>query len=236
MNNPEISVNVFGYENKSVVGPYYLTKETKSNHINLILLHNEENFHYILVMDMSCLMRSQFTSHKEKGYFCFGCLQCFHDENKCMTHKKQCGKVVCALPNKKEAVLKFVNHKKKDKVPFVIYADSESVLEDVQEDENNGASKKTEKVKKHIPCAFSYFIKCSFNENLNKLFIYSGPDAANVFLKELIQDCKFLYDSYLTKTKPMNTLTPEEETAFLRDINCRICGDILGLVGLTTLC
>ncbi|XP_058986227.1 uncharacterized protein LOC131806273 [Musca domestica] len=228
MNNPEISVNVFGYENKSVVGPYYLTKETKSNHINLILLHNEENFHYILVMDMSCLMRSQFTSHKEKGYFCFGCLQCFHDENKCMTHKKQCGKVVCALPNKKEAVLKFVNHKKKDKVPFVIYADSESVLEDVQEDENNGASKKTEKVKKHIPCAFSYFIKCSFNENLNKLFIYSGPDAANVFLKELIQDCKFLYDSYLTKTKPMNTLTPEEETAFLRDINCRICGDILG--------
>ena len=52
-NNPNISVNVFGYENNEVVGPYYITKTEKENHVNLMLLHKDDRFHYILIENMS---------------------------------------------------------------------------------------------------------------------------------------------------------------------------------------
>lgn len=51
--NNNISVNVFGYDNDAIVGPYYLTKDEKANHINLLLLTKEDKSHYILIRDMS---------------------------------------------------------------------------------------------------------------------------------------------------------------------------------------
>lgn len=49
----DISVNVFGMEGKNIVGPYYLTSNEKDIHINLVLLTNEENSHFVLIKDMS---------------------------------------------------------------------------------------------------------------------------------------------------------------------------------------
>lgn len=53
--NPNISVNVFGYEysSKSVVGPYYITKQEKDKHVNLLLLENDGKSHYILIKSLS---------------------------------------------------------------------------------------------------------------------------------------------------------------------------------------
>lgn len=51
--NPPISVNVFGYNNKEVIGPYYLTKEEKTNHINLLLILSPNKYHYVLISDLS---------------------------------------------------------------------------------------------------------------------------------------------------------------------------------------
>lgn len=51
--NADISINVFGFEDGEVVGPYYLTKEEKVHHVNLILLYEDGRFHYILVKDTS---------------------------------------------------------------------------------------------------------------------------------------------------------------------------------------
>lgn len=54
-NNEDISVNVFGYDDKNqvVIGPYYITKEEKVTHINLLLLEDVQKSHYILVKDIS---------------------------------------------------------------------------------------------------------------------------------------------------------------------------------------
>lgn len=49
----EISINVFGYDGSSIVGPYYLTVEEKEVHINLLLLQSGDNFHYVLIKDIS---------------------------------------------------------------------------------------------------------------------------------------------------------------------------------------
>ncbi|XP_073845092.1 uncharacterized protein [Musca autumnalis] len=224
--NPEISVNVFGYENESIVGPYHLTKEEKTHHVNLILLNDGDKFHYIWIKNISRLLRSQLTKHKEAAYICNGCIQPFHVKENLDVHKKQCGGAVFSMPQtKKDAIVKFVNHKKKEKVGFSIYADAESVLKHKEQEPNS--NRKTVQVKEHIPCAFSYNIKCSFDSSLDKFFIYTGPDAPKVFLENLIEDCKFLYNNYLTKVQPMITLTPEEESQFKTSINCHICDEPL---------
>lgn len=51
--NSNISINVFGCEGKDIVGPYYLTSSVKENHINLLLLTEEDHFHYVLITDIS---------------------------------------------------------------------------------------------------------------------------------------------------------------------------------------
>lgn len=51
--NSTISINVFGCEERSLVGPYYLTQGEKEWHINLLLLTNKDCFHFVLISDMS---------------------------------------------------------------------------------------------------------------------------------------------------------------------------------------
>lgn len=53
LKNPEISINVFGLENGNIVGPYYYTQMEKTNHINLLLLEEEKNIHYVWIKNMS---------------------------------------------------------------------------------------------------------------------------------------------------------------------------------------
>ncbi|XP_073831735.1 uncharacterized protein [Musca autumnalis] len=225
--NPEISVNVYGYERYSIEGPYYLTKEEKRHHVNLILLNDGDKFHYIWIKNMSRMLRSQLTAHHGQVYICNGCVQHFHKEKDLDVHKKQCGGVVCSMPKtKKDAILKFGNYKKMLRVGISIYADAESVLKHKEQEPNN--SGKTEQVKEHVPCAFSYNIKCSFDSSLDKFFTYTGPDAPKVFLENLINDCKFYYNNYLSKVKPMITLTPEEESQFKTSVRCHICDEPLG--------
>jgi hypothetical protein len=51
--NPTISINVFGVEKKSIVGPLYHTSQRKSKHVNLLLIKKGENSHYCWIKNMS---------------------------------------------------------------------------------------------------------------------------------------------------------------------------------------
>lgn len=53
--NSNISVNVFGYDEDTdeVIGPFYITKEEKSKHVNLLLLEIGGGHHYIFIKDIS---------------------------------------------------------------------------------------------------------------------------------------------------------------------------------------
>ncbi|XP_058974383.1 uncharacterized protein LOC131800720 [Musca domestica] len=175
---------------------------------------------------MSRLLRNQLTKHMNATHICDGCLQHFTTHKILEGHKKECGGVVTILPEKDNSTLKFKNFHKKERVPFVVYADAESILEDVSWGTING--KKTVTVKKHIPCAFSYSIHCSLDNNLNKFKSFSGPNAANDFLENLIKDSKYIYNNYLTKTRPMNRLTPLELEDFDSSRLCHICEKELG--------
>lgn len=73
-----ININVFGYDDKQRY-PRYVSKERNEDHMNLLLITEEKNSHYLLRKDFNRFMYNQ-TKHKERKHFCMYCLQCFSSE------------------------------------------------------------------------------------------------------------------------------------------------------------
>ena len=84
----ETNINVFGYENKQPY-PIYVSKEKYDNQMNLLLITENENKHYVLIKDFNKLIFNQ-TKHKERKHFCMHCLQCFSSERVLNNHKDNC--------------------------------------------------------------------------------------------------------------------------------------------------
>ncbi|XP_046811879.1 uncharacterized protein LOC124421113, partial [Lucilia cuprina] len=222
-NNPEISVNVFGLEGDHVVGPFYFTQNEKNIHINLLLLEKDERFHYVWIKSISRLVKSQLTKHCRKVYICNTCLIHFHNEAVLVKHKEECNKMVTRMPDPGDNILNFKNFKKQMDVPFVVYADFECILEST----NVQNSSNVKSVQKHIPYAYSYFIKCSFDSKLDKFRIYSGENSPKHFFKSLVEDTLYIYNNYLRIVKPMNSLTPLQKQIQNEDPTCHICKKFL---------
>ena len=55
------------------------------------------------------------------------------------------------------------------KVPFIIYADLESLLEKMNSCHNNPKKSSTTKINKHIPSGYSLLTHCPFDTTKNKL-------------------------------------------------------------------
>ncbi|XP_030762218.1 uncharacterized protein LOC115887036 [Sitophilus oryzae] len=92
--NPNISINVFGIDNKSkcIIGPYYHTKIVKEKHINLLYLISkyQKNGHYCLITDLSKLVKEHVTKSKSSFFVCELCLNHFSSEKKYQTHRENC--------------------------------------------------------------------------------------------------------------------------------------------------
>ena len=91
------------------------------------------------------------------------------------------------------------------KVPFIMYADFESILEPIQGASNNPNVSSTRDVNIHTPsgwCVYSHF---TYGKVTNPLAEYRGPDCINKFWNHLISEAKQLYDSF--PEKPMKPLT-----------------------------
>ena len=54
----EININVFGYENKQPY-PIYISKEKYEKHMELLLITEDENKHYVLIKDFNRFMFNQ---------------------------------------------------------------------------------------------------------------------------------------------------------------------------------
>ena len=63
-----ISINVFGYEGET---PYHIhtSKQTFGKHVNLLLLSNSKNSHYVLIKCFSRFMTSKTKHHDKKIFF-----------------------------------------------------------------------------------------------------------------------------------------------------------------------
>ena len=87
---------------------------------------------------------------------------------------------------KKGDILKFKNFCNSEKVPFIIYADTEALIKAIQSCTPDSQNSYTKKYQKHGPISFSYYIKC-FDDEIYKpvLRSYTGEDAMEKFINSL---------------------------------------------------
>ena len=78
------------------------------------------------------------------------------------------------MPEECNKILKYNHGEKSMKVPFIIYADLESLLEKISFCHNNPKKSSTTKINKHAASGYSLFTYSSFDATKNKLDYYRG--------------------------------------------------------------
>ena len=225
-NQNEININVFGYEEKQPY-PIYISKEKYEDHMELLLITKDKNKHYVLIKDFNKFMFNQ-TKHKNKKHFCMHCLQCFSSDRVLKEHEDNCIKVngtqAVKMPDKDNNILKFNNHHKQQKVPFVIYADFEAITEKISGCQPNNNKSYTEAYQKHIDCGYGYKVVCCYDDKYTKpVQIYRGEKAVYKFMESMLEEVK-----YCKKTmrkcfnKPLK-MTKDDLDAFEKATQCYIC-------------
>ena len=188
--NNEVALNILyiPYNTKKINIAYKSKNNlTQEKQIILLMISDGQKWHYLVVKTLSRLSRGITSNHKED--FC--CLNCFHSyrtENKLEAHKKICeNHDYChvEMPTKNNNIIKYNHGEKSMKLPFVIYADLECLLEKMSTCINNPNESSTTKINKHTPSGYSIFTHCLFNKSKNKLNYYRGKDCMKKFSKDL---------------------------------------------------
>ena len=211
----EIAINIFGYENK-------VLKLRSSNArykevMNLLLIERDGKSHYVLIKDFNRLMFNV-TRSRNKKYFCMSCLQTFSKEEVLAKHEEDCivikGNQVISMPPQGSFV-EFKNYGRRLQVPFVIYADFESLLPSVDE----GGSERVRPYQEHIACGFSYKVVCSFDDKYSRPIQGGrGKDAVHDFLYSVMEEANRCTKIMNAIKKPLR-MTPSDEAE-----QCHICG------------
>ena len=84
------------------------------------------------------------------------------------------------MPKENNKTLKYNHVEKSMKVPFIIYADLESLLETMSSCQNNPKKSSATKINKHTPSGYLLFTYCSIDATKNKLNCYRDKDYEKV--------------------------------------------------------
>ena len=220
--NQSICIIVFGYDWKSVYPLRNSNNVDREHKIRLMLIEENGVNHYCLIKNISALLSSQISKHKCKTYFCDRCLNPFNCEEYLNKHLEYCGKhkaVKIKMPSK-GSILKFKTYHRRERVPFVIYLDTESLTEKIQSCEPNPEISYTKKYQKHRIFGFSYFIKC-FDDSVYKpvLRTYTGPNASKILVEWLEKDAKIIANI----PKKDIIFGKEEREHYNKETKCWIC-------------
>ena len=138
------------------------------------MITDGEKWHYLAAKSLFALFR-EITSNNHGDFYCFNCFQSYTTENKLKKHKKVCENhdyCYVEMPEEYNEILKYNAGEKSMKVPFIIYADLECLLEKMNTCHNNPKKSSTTKINKHTPSCYSLFTHCSFDTTKNKLDYY----------------------------------------------------------------
>ena len=193
--NPNISITVLGFNEKDKVHPLRVSEHAhiRKHKVILLLIERDGVKHYCLVKNPSRLLSKQISAHKEGTHICFRCLNPFWTHKSLEKHWEYCRNHEAVKINmpEKGTMLRFKHHERSDRVPFIIYADTEALIKKMHNCDPNPQNSYTKKYQKHEPISFSYYIK-SFDDNVykSKLRKYTGEDSMKKFVEWIEEDVK----------------------------------------------
>ena len=106
------------------------------------------------------------------------------------------------------------------RVPFIIYADLECLLEKMNTCHNNPENSSTTKINKHTTSGYSLFTHCSFDTTKNKLDYYRGKNYMKKFCLDLREHATKIINY---EKKGMIPLTEKKEKKHNKQKVCYIC-------------
>ena len=151
------------------------------------MISNGENWHYLVVKSLSGLLTGITSNHKE-DFYCLNCFHSYRTKNKFDAHKKICeNRDYCRveMPTKDNNTIIYNHGEKSIKLPFVVHADLECLLEKMSTCSNNPEESSTTKINKHTPSGYPVFTHCSFDKSKSTLNYYRGKDCMTKFCKDL---------------------------------------------------
>ena len=183
---------------------------------------NSENWHYLVVKNLPGLLKG-ITSNYKEDFYCLNCFHSYRTKNKLEEHKKICeNHNYCnvEMPNEDNKIIKYSQGVKSIKLPLIIYADLECLLEKMSTCYNNPEESSTTEINKHTSPGYSLFTHCSFDKTKNKLDYYRGKDCMKKFCKNLREHAAKIINY---EKKKMIPLTTKEEICHNKQKICYIC-------------
>ena len=228
--NKKLAINVFGWENNSVIVHRISRKEQNVSRINLMLIESGLIQHYCYVKRESALLFDKAINNKT--FYCMMYLTRFTRAHLLEDHKKYCNGVNgrptrIEMPEEGKNILAFQNYHKQIKIPFVIYADFEALVKKIPGCERGPDSKNksyTEKTEWHEVCGNSYIVVKSDGEVTGSK-VYRGENAVKEFLNGILQEETKIRESLATP-KPI-VMTNEDWEDYKNAKNCHICNKSL---------
>ena len=155
--------------------------------------------------------------NKNLNLYFYRCLHYFHSENKLEAHTVDCRQINdCAvrLPSEKDKWLKFDNYTRKERMPFIVYADLECVLRKIPDNASQ--------YQQHEVFSVGYYVQCAYDKTISGYQSYRGDDCIAWFADKL-EDLAHRVKSILSTNIPMINLTAEEWEKYNSATQCHIC-------------
>ena len=124
------------------------------------------------------------------------------------------------MPTTDNNVIKCNYREKSIKLPFVVYAGLECLLEKMSTCSNNPEESSTTKINKHTPSGYSIFTHFSFDKSKSKLNYYRGEDCMTKFCKDLREHATKIINY---EKRDMIPLTKKEEENSKSNNNQKVC-------------
>ena len=224
-----LGINVFGYSESAGIHPLYITKDNDKSPINLLLTtevkDGKTNSHYTWIKDFNRLCCDQ-NKHGGKTFFCTRCISGHSSERTLEEHLIYCKGVDAppchaVFPQKTKdtnPTIEFKNIQNMMKAPYVIYADTESIIKPT---DNPNTDTNTIQTSEHIPCSFAYAVVRSDGKVLSQQ-LYRGEDCMDVFFEKLEADLEWIRDD-LKNIRKINMKKEDWDHHNAAD-TCWICG------------
>ena len=122
---------------------------------------------------------------------------------------------------RKRSKIEFCDGQNQFKVPFIMYADFESILEPIESPNPDPNQPYSQNVNQHISTDWCVHSKFAYGEVKDPLKLYSGKDCFEKFCNYIRQEAHRLY--HLFPEKPMDPLTKKQWKRYKCSTICHIC-------------
>ena len=187
--NKTIALNIlFVPYNTKQIRHGYKSEYNYKRYIKVILLMitDSEKWHYLAVKSLPALLKG-ITSNHNGDFYCLNCVHSYSTKNRFEEHEEDSSDhdyCYVEMPNEDNKKLKYNHEEKSLKVPFIIYADLESLLDKIHSCQNNPKKSYTGKKAKHTPSGYSWITCCSFDASKHECGYYREKDCMEMFCKD----------------------------------------------------